>query len=138
MRRHLSIMVCALLTMASASAQHFELSLDSRAAADALVLDPNNFFETPYRLTTTDRALRAIERQIEEKRAAEAARTPLQPFWEASFWKSPLMKLIPVGGGPERYPEDPYLMANYLTIARRQSDYQLKLSDERTRLFFSK
>ena len=138
MRRHIPILVCALMMLASASAQHFELSLESRAAADALVLDPNNSFDAPYHLTTVDRALRAIERQIEEKRAAEEARSPLDPLRNASFWKSPLMKLIPVGGGPERYPEDPYVMANYLTVARRQSDYQLKLSDERTRLFFSK
>lgn len=138
MRRHLVLLVCALVMLASASAQHFELSLDSRAAADALVLAPNNSLEAPYRLTTTDRALRDIERQIEEKRAAEAASSPLQPFWEASFWKSPLMKLIPVVGAPERYPEDPFVTANYLTVAQRQSDYQLKLSDERTRLLFSK
>ena len=138
MRRPISVLVCALATLASASGQHFELSLDSRAAADALVLDPENSLETPYQPTTLERALRHIERQIEEKRATEAERSPLQPFWEASFWKSPLMKLIPIGGGPERYPEDPYVMANYLTIARRQSDYELKLSDERTRVFFSK
>ena len=138
MRRHIALLVCALLMLASASAQHFELSLDNRAAADALVLDPENSLEAPYHLTTIDRALRVIERQIEEKRAAEKARSPLDPFWEASFWRSPLMKLIPVGGGTVRYPEDPYVMANYLTTERRQSDYQLKLSDERTRLFFSK
>ena len=139
MRRHLSVLVCAITMMlASASAQQFELSLDSRAAADALTLAPANPLEAPFHPTTMDRALRAIEKQIEEKRAAEAARSPLQPFWEASFWKSPLMKLIPVGGGPDRNAEDPYVLANYLTVARQQSDYQLKLSDERARLFFGK
>ena len=46
------------------------------------------------------------------------------------------MKLIPVGGGPQRYPEDPYLLPAFLTVLERQSDYQLKLSDERAQLFF--
>jgi hypothetical protein len=138
MRRLASVLICAITMLASASGQQFELSLDSRAAADALTLGRTDSLESPYRLTTIDRALRVIERQIEEKRAAEAARSPLAPFWEASFWKSPLMALIPVRGGPERYPEDPYVMANYLTIARRQSDYELKLSDEQTRVFFGK
>ena len=138
MRRSISVLVCALTMLASASAQQFELSLDSRAAADALTLPPDGFFDSPYRLTPLDRALRIIEKQIEEKRAAEAPKSAIQLFWEAEFWSSPLMKLIPVGGGPQRYPEDPFVMADYLTVARRQSDYQLKLSDENTRLFFSR
>jgi hypothetical protein len=29
-------------------------------------------------------------------------------------------------------------MADYLTVARQQSDYELKLSDERARVFFAK
>ena len=138
MRRSFSVLVCALTALASASAQQFELSLDSRAAAEALTLPPDNFSDSPYRLTAIERALRIIEKQIDEKHAADAPKSAIQQFWDAEFWHSPLMKFIPVGGGPERYPEDPFVLANYLTVDRRQSDYQLKLSDEHTREFFSK
>jgi hypothetical protein len=138
MKSPIAALVCALSVLRSVSAQHFELALDSRAAAEALTITNRDPLASPYQATTIDRAMRAIERQIEEKRAADAARTPLQPFWEANFWNSPLMKLIPVGGGTQRYAEDPYVMADYLTIARRQSDYQLKLSDERALSLFGK
>ena len=138
MKRHVIALVCAATMATRVCSQQFELSLDSRAAADALTLPPDDFFDSPYRLTPLDRALRIIEKQIEEKHAAEAPKSAIQLFWEAEFWSSPLMKLIPVGGGPQRYSEDPFVMADYLTVARRQSDYQLKLSDENTRLFFSK
>jgi hypothetical protein len=137
MKRHVTTLVCAAAMVASAGAQHFELSLDSRAAADALTIAPADPLSAPYRATALDRAKREIERQIEEKHAAEAPRSAIQLFWEAEFWRSPLMKLIPVGGGPARYPEDPYLMPSYLTVLERQSNYELKLSDERARLFFS-
>jgi hypothetical protein len=138
MKLPLAALVCALSLLRSVSAQHFELALDSRAAADALTITSHDPLASPYRETTIDRAMGAIERQIEEKRAADAARTPLQPFWEASFWNSPLMKLIPVGGWTQRYAEDPYVLANYLTVERRQSDYQLKLSDKRALSLFGK
>jgi hypothetical protein len=131
MKRYLATLVGAVTMMGSASGQHFELSLDRRAAADALTL-------TPQRPTTIDRAVRAIEQQIEDKRAADAARSPLQPFWEAGFWSSPLMKLIPVAGGTQRYAEDPYVTPDYLTVARQQSEYQLKLSDKRALSLFGK
>lgn len=138
MKFPLAALVCAFALLRSVSAQHFELALDSRAAADALTITNHDPLAFPYRETTIDRAIRTIERQIEEKRAADAARTPLQPFWEASFWNSPLMKLIPVGGWTQRYTEDPYVLANYLTLERRHSDYQLKLSDERALSLFGK
>jgi hypothetical protein len=137
MKRHVTALVCAAAMVASVRAQHFELTLQNKAAANALTLAPANPLSAPYRATALDRAMRDIERQIEEKRAAEAPRSAVQLFWEAEFWRSPLMKFIPVGGGPQRYPEDPYLMPSYLTVLERQSDYQLKLSDERARLFLS-
>jgi hypothetical protein len=135
MKRHVLALVCAAAMVASAEAQHFELSLDSKTAADGLRLAPADPFSAPYRATALDRAVREIERQIEEKRAADASKSATQLFWEAEFWRSPLMKLIPLGGGPQRYPEDPYVMPSYLTLAERQSDYQLKLLDERARIF---
>jgi hypothetical protein len=137
MKRHVTALVCAAAMTTSVCGQHFELSLDNSAAADALTIAPAGPLTAPYRPTALDRAVREIERQIEEKRAAEAPRSAAQLFWEAEFWRSPLMKLIPVGGGPQRYPEDPYVMPTYLTVAERQSNYELKLSDERTRVFFS-
>jgi hypothetical protein len=136
MKRHVIALVCAASMATSVCAQHFELSLDSKAAADALTIAPADPLASPYRATALDRAMREIERQIEAKRASEAPKSATQLFWDAEFWHSPLMKLIPIPGGPQRYPEDPYIMPNYLTVLQRQSDYELKLSDERARLFF--
>src|SRR4051812_5763392 len=130
MKRHVTALVCAATMATSVCAQRFELSLDSKAAADALTIAPTNPLSAPYRPTALDRAVRDIGRQIDEKRAADAPRSAIEMFWEAEFWSSPLMKLIPVGGGPQRYPEDPYLLPAFLTVLERQSDYQLKLSDE--------
>jgi hypothetical protein len=136
MKRYLIALVCAASTATPVCAQHFELSLDRKAAADALTIAPADPLASPYNATALDRAMREIERQIEAKRAAEAPKSAIQLFWEAEFWQSPLMKLIPIPGGPQRYLEDPYVMPNYLTVLERQSDYELKRSDERARLFF--
>jgi cellobiose-specific phosphotransferase system component IIB len=136
MKRHVIALICAASMATSLCAQQFELSLDSKAAADALTLAPTGPLTGPYQATALDRAMREIERQIEAKRAAEAPKTAMQLFWEAEFWSSPLMKLIPIPGGPQRYTEDPYVMPNYFTVLQRQSNYELKLSDERAHLFF--
>ncbi|PZR77043.1 MAG: hypothetical protein DLM73_00595 [Chthoniobacterales bacterium] len=131
MKRCITLLACTLTIVTSASAQHFELSLDRTASAGSFNLTTANELYAPRRPTTIDRAVRAIEQQIEEKRAAEAARSPLQPFWEAKFWSSPLMKLIPIPMGPQRLVEDPFVMPAYLTVSERQSDYQLRISDKR-------
>ena len=136
MKRHVIALICAASMATCVCAQQFELSLDRKAAADALTLAPTGPLTGPYHPTALDRAMNEIGRQIQAKRAAEAPKTAMQLFWEAEFWSSPLMKLIPIPGGPQRYPEDPYIMPTYLTVLQRQSDYELKLSDERARLFF--
>jgi hypothetical protein len=132
--RCLGALVCLIATSGSVIGQHFELSLNARAATDSLILKAPDPAPGP---TTLERAMRSIEKQIDEKRAADFVRSPVQAFWEASFWKSPLMKLIPIPMGPQRYVEDPYLLPGYLTISERQSNYQLRLSDERARDLFA-
>ncbi len=131
MKRCITLLLCAIIAAASASAQHFELSLDRTASAGSFALASANQFDAPRRPTTIDRAVRSIEQQIEEKRAAEADRSLIHQFWEARFWSSPLMKLIPIPMGPQRLVEDPFVLPAYLTVSERQSDYQLRLSDKR-------
>src|SRR3954468_12980997 len=133
MKRHLAALAWMLTISASALAQQFELTLDRRAAAESLTLAAPDSIPRP---TTLEKATRAIEKQIEEKRAVEANRSPLQPFWEATFWKSPLMKLIPIPLGPQPLAEDLLILPDYLSVSRMQSDYQLRLSDERGRELF--
>lgn len=132
-----SVILLSGAMLGTASAQRFEFSLNEAATDGALRLTVTNSFYAPHRTTTTDRALRAIEEQIDQKRAADAARSPLDPFWEASFWKSPLMKLIPIGGGPQKLVEDPFVVPQYLLQARRWSDFEIKASDARARALFS-
>ncbi len=133
MKRHISVLCCAFTTLASAFAQqHFELSLDSTASAQSLSITGGDHFEAPHGTTAIERAIRAVEQRIDEKRAADAARSPLQPFWEAGFWKSPLMMLIPIAAGPQRDVDDPFFTPAYLTVPGRQIEHQLSVSEKRT------
>jgi len=87
--------------------------------------------------------IRRIQAQIDQNHADDAARSPLGPFWEASFWNSPLFILFPrpVGllknnvDGSFYSPaymtscsrqDDPFFTAAYMTLFRRQEDYEMK------------
>ena len=134
MKRYLAGLICTVAMVSSVFGADFEFALDSRAYAGALTLAPGDASNAPRLVTPLDRALLVIEQQIEAKRAADASRSPLQSFWEAKFWSSPLMKLIPIPLGSNRWEEDSYILPEYLTVSWRQSEYQLRLSDERARL----
>jgi hypothetical protein len=110
------------------------------------ILTITGHFEASPGPTTLELALRAIEREIDQKRAAEAARSPLEPLW-----KSPILKSLPadpggtlnspVGGLPDnlaRIPlhlDDPFCTPAYLTLQSRHQDVALAAS-ERSALWF--
>lgn len=80
---------------------------------------------------TLEQAIRHIEEQIEQKRADDAARSPLEPFWKASFWSSPLWSFIPIPMGPPKTNiDDPFFTPAYLTVFSRQQDYEMQLSEK--------
>lgn len=125
-----------------------------KADAGEMLLNPSTItitghFETSPGPTTLELALRDLAQQIEQKRAEDAARSPLD-----SFWKNPLWKYLPsdpggtlnspVGGLPDRlartplHLDDPYWTPAYLTHAGQRLDYELMLSEKRTLWFFGR
>jgi hypothetical protein len=106
-------------------------------------------FEASLGPTTLELALRAIERQIDQKRAAEAAQSPLEPLF---FWKSPIWRFLPadpggtlnspVGALPDnlaRTPlhlDDPFFTPAYLTLQSQHQDVALAASERRALWFF--
>ena len=105
-------------------------------------------FETSPEPTTLELALRALAQQIDQKRAADAAQSPLQPLWKDPLWKclpsDPGGTLnSPVGGLPDnlaRNPlhlDDPFCTPAYLTLHGQRLDNELVLSEKRRLWFFS-
>jgi hypothetical protein len=85
------------------------------------------YFESRMRDATFERAVRHIGDQIEQRRAADAARSPLEPFWKASFWR-----YVPFApGGVQRATDDPFLTPAYLAVPGRQIDYEMTVSEKR-------
>jgi hypothetical protein len=93
--------------------------------------------ETPGHSLTRELALRHIAEQIEQKRAEDAARSPLEPFWKAPFWNSPLWIFIPLPlAQPRPNAEDPFFIPAYLTVYSRQDDVELKRVEKEARAIF--
>lgn len=127
-----SMLFLLLYGVLSARAQEAEPEPD----AGTTLLDPSSItltdhFEMRSHSLTRDLALRHIEDQIEQKRAEDAARSPLEPFWTASFWQSPLWLLLPIRFGHSRSSDDdPFFTPAYLTVHSRQADYELKRTEK--------
>jgi hypothetical protein len=123
------------LSLCACLAVHAQDAAPEPAAAGTL-LNPSSFtitghLQTPGHLFTRELALRHIAEQIERKRAEEAARSPLEPFWKASFWQSPLWAFIPL---PTRHlritDDDPFFTPAYMTVTSRQDDYEMKRAEK--------
>jgi hypothetical protein len=99
-------------------------------------------FETSPGPTTLELALRSIGQQIDQKRDADAERSPLEPFWKNPLWKylpaDPAGTLnSPVGSIPAHL-DDPFCTPAYLTFKGQQLDRELALSEKRTLWFFGR
>jgi hypothetical protein len=98
-------------------------------------------FETAPGPTTLELALRSIGQQIDQKRDADAARSPFE-----LFWKNPLLRFLPtdpdgtlnspVGSIPKRL-DDPFCTPAYLLFNGQQLERELVLSEKQTLWFFS-
>ncbi len=104
-------------------------------------------FETSTGPTTLELALRSIGQQIDQKRAADAARSPLESLRKDPLWKylpaDPSGTLnSPVGGLPDnlarnpQHLDDPFYTPAYLTLHGQRLDYELALSGKRRLWFF--
>jgi len=122
------------------------------AEVGQMLLNPSTItitghFETSTGPTPLELALRSIGQQIDEKRAATGAQSPLEPLWKEPFWNyvpaDPSGTLnSPVGGLPDnlaRNPlhlDDPFSTPAYLTPSGRRLDQELALSEKRRLWFF--
>ena len=123
-----------------------------KADVGSMLLDPSTItitghFETWTGPTTLELALRSIGQQIDRKRAADAARSPLESFWKDPLWKylpaDPAGTLnSPVGGLPDnlarnpQHLDDPFSTPAYLTLYGQQLDREMALSEKRRLWFF--
>ncbi len=122
------------------------------ADAGDMLLNPSTItitghFETSPGPTTLELALRSIGQQIDQKRAEDAAGSPLESFWENPLWKflpsDPGGTLnSPVGSLPDRlartplHLDDPYWVPSYLTHANLRLDHEMALSEKQSLRFF--
>lgn len=100
-------------------------------------------FELSNAPTTLQLAIRSLGKEIDQKRAEDALRTPLEPLWQASFWR-----YIPIGGTsalgptgviPSEYvvkDGDPFFVPGYLKFEMLQLDRELAVSEKRSLLLF--
>jgi hypothetical protein len=123
------------------------------AEVGSVLLNPSSVtitghFETAPSPTTLERALRSLREQMDQKQAAEAAQSPLEPLWKSPLWKylpsDPGGTLnSPVGSLPDnlaRTPlhlDDPFCTAAYLTLTSRILDREVTRSDQSALWFFS-
>jgi hypothetical protein len=91
----------------------------------------------PPRPTSEELAVRYLENQIEQKRAAEATSTQLPAFWGASFWK-----YLPSSAGTMNSPvardDDPVVTPTYLMLSARLLEREVVASDKTAKLLFAK
>jgi hypothetical protein len=92
----------------------------------------------PPRATWEERALRYLENQIQEKRAAEAAEGQLPAFWRASFWKYLPKSTGGTMNSPVTGDDDPFMTPSYLMLSARLLEREAEASDKAAKLFFAK
>ena len=106
-------------------------------------------FESAPAPTTLELALRFLSEQMDQKRATNAAQSPLEPLWKSPIWKylpsDPGGTMnSPVGSLPDnlaRTPlhlDDPFCTAAYLTLVSQNLDREVTRSDQRALWFFSR
>lgn len=114
-----------------------------KPAVGSTLLDPSSITLTGHLEssgpTTVELAIRHIQKQIDQQHAEDAARSPLEPFWKASFWDSPLWKLIPIPMGPPKTNvDDPFFTPAYMTVISKQQDYEMKRFEKEAQKIFER
>ncbi len=104
-----------------------------------------NHFEFSNAPTTLQLAIRSLGKEIDQKRAEDALRTPLEPLWQASFWRYiPIGGISPTGATgviPSEYAVkqgDPFFVPGYLRFEMLQLDRELAVSEKRSLLLFER
>jgi hypothetical protein len=100
-------------------------------------------------VTTLELALRSLRQQMDEKQAANAPKSPLEPLWKSPLWKylpsDPGGTLnSPVESLPDRLARtplhltDPFCTPIYLTLAGQILDREAGRSDRQTLWLFGR
>jgi hypothetical protein len=115
--------------------------------AGSVLLNPSaititGHFEISPGPTTLDLSLRSLQQQFDEKKAAEAAKSPLEPLWKHPVWKylpsDPSGSLNLPLGLPDNlahtplHLDDPFCTPAYLTLEYRLLDRELARSEKRS------
>ena len=124
-----------------------------KAEAGDMLLNPSaititGHFGTSPGPTTLELALRSLQKQFEEKQAADAAKSPLEPLWQQPLWKylpsDPGGTMnSPVSSLPDRlartplHLDDPFWIPAYLTHANLRLEHEMALSEKRSLWFFA-
>ena len=118
--------------------------------AGSVLLNPSaititGHFEISPGPTALDLALRYLRQQMDEKLAADAAKSPLEPLWKNPIWKylpsDPSGSLNLPLGLPDNlahtplHLDDPFCTPAYLTLEYRLLDRELARSEKRSRWF---
>ena len=133
------ILIFSLCACLSAHAQ----DASPTPAVGTTLLDPSSITLTGHlessAPTTVELAIRHIQKQIDQQRADDAGRSPLEPFWKASFWDSPLWKFIPIPMGPPKTNvDDPFFTPAYMTVISKQQDYEMKRFEKSAQKIFER
>jgi hypothetical protein len=107
------------------------------------LLDPSSITLTGYlessALTTVELAIRHIQKQIDQHHADDATRSPVEPFWKASFWDSPLWIFVPRPMGPPKTNvDDPFFTPAYMTVFSKQQEYEMKRFEKSAQKIFER
>jgi hypothetical protein len=111
---------------------------------DSSAITLTNHFEVSTAPTTLELAIQSLEKQIDQKRADDAVRSTLEPFWQASFWKYIPIGRMAAGGASGVIPspivkqDDPFFLPEYLKVSARQLDREMAASEKRSQLLFGR
>ena len=130
----------ALMTAATALCARGQQTTTTPTPGDTLLhasqITLTGHFEAPLGPTAAARAVRAVDEQIDAKRAADAVRSQFAPMWDLAVWR--YLPSDPVRSLNSRVAsdDDPFFTPEYLKVSARQLDYQLKVSEQAARDFF--
>jgi hypothetical protein len=118
---------------------HAQDATPTPSAGDALLNPPHitlsDHFETLFGHTAVDCTIQSVGEQIDVKRAADAARSQIAPFWNLRIWRCLPADPAHTLNSPVASDDDLFFTPEYLKVSARQLDYQLKLSKRANRDF---
>jgi hypothetical protein len=122
--RDLSVLVMAIVTCAYVRAQ------EPTPTASPIQLTLSGHFEAPLGPTAVERGIKSVGEQIDAKRAADAALSQVSPIFDLRIWR-----YLPADPGHTlnsrvASDDDPFFTPDYLKVAARQMEYQLRKSEK--------